>query len=276
MLIHRIPAPPLRPFVSVLWASTEMKARRAGCLDRERVLPTGAMHLVFRLSDHPLRVFDPGDAPGGRTVGHAVVGGARATFYIRDVSQPVRSIGAQLRPGAARLLFGASANEFAGRHTPLEALWGRFAEETRERLALAASPRQQLALFEHLLASRIGTGTRLHPCVAHALDRLAGDGQIHRIVEESGYSHRHWVGLFREGVGLAPKVYRRILRFRAAVDRLAADTTVSLADLAHAAGYSDQPHFNREFREFAGVSPGQYRALLPDLRSHVAIQANAA
>jgi len=39
------------------------------------------MHLVVRLSDHPLRLYEHLDDPVGHVVGHAVVGGARAAAY---------------------------------------------------------------------------------------------------------------------------------------------------------------------------------------------------
>jgi len=47
-------------------------------------------------------------------MGHAVVGGPRATLFIRDGRRPVRTVGARLLPGVARLLFGAPADELAG------------------------------------------------------------------------------------------------------------------------------------------------------------------
>jgi hypothetical protein len=123
MLATRVPRPSLRPFVKVLWATEQTRAPQFIASAREHVLPTGSMHLVFRLSDPPLRLFDGVEDTDGHTLGHAIVGGARSTFYVRDISTPSCSVGAQLHPGAAESLFGATAEELAERHTRLEDLW---------------------------------------------------------------------------------------------------------------------------------------------------------
>src|SRR5258708_22570716 len=107
MMVSRSPRPALRPFLKAVWA--DERAFRGGA-ERELVLPTGAMHVVFRL-DHPLHLFDGLEDRCGRTLDHAIVGGARAAFYVRDVSKPMRSVGAQLRPGAAEVLLGVPASE---------------------------------------------------------------------------------------------------------------------------------------------------------------------
>jgi transcriptional regulator GlxA family with amidase domain len=67
------------------------------------------------------------------------------------------------------------------------------------------------------------------------------------------------VALFRRAVGITPKHYYRIKRFTAALRHLASAKPENLADLAVAVGYSDQSHLSREFREFAGIPPTQYR-----------------
>lgn len=238
---------------------------------REHVLPTGSMHLVFRLDNAPLRLFNDLDDVCGYTVGHAVVGGARSTFYVRDVSMPSCSVGAQLHPGAAQLLFGASADEFSGRHARLEDIWGAAAGVARERLLEANSPERQLAVFEALLAARLPQVRGLHPAVAQAIEQMATTNNIHEVVKRSNYSHRHFIALFGQAVGLTPKVYCRLLRFQQALARMAAAGNVCWADLAMICGYSDQAHFNREFREFTGVAPETYRKVSPLFSHHVPI-----
>lgn len=269
----RPPRQGLRPFIKTLWASDVSGSARGGGAERELVLPTGEMHLVFRLSDQPLQVYDGAEDTSGHTLGHALVGGVRASFYVKDISRPVRSVGAQLHPGASHLLFGAPAGELAGRHIPLEELWGSpAAAEAREKLVEAGNPARQIDLLESLLAARLPRVHALHPAVAHALARFTTGTSVGEVVQEAGWSHRWFITLFRRAMGLSPKAYLRLLRFQGAVRRAAFDQRSSWADIALDAGYSDQPHFNREFRRFAGVTPGEYRALSPAQSHHVPIR----
>jgi AraC-like DNA-binding protein len=274
--IQRAASPLLRPFLRTLWISEEDRGSATAGEQREHVLPTGAVHVVFRLSGPALRLYDGPDDRAGRVIGRAIVGGARAGYYVRDVAEPVWSVGAELLPGAAPLLLGVPAGELAERHTRLEDLWGPAVREIEERLALAGSAERQLALFESVLASRLPRVRGIHPAVAEALAGFDARSSVESVVARSGYSHRRFVALFREAVGLSPKRYSRVLRFRAALARLAGRPTAAWADLALAAGYSDQPHFNRDFREFAGVTPGEYRSLAPLSAHHVPIRSKEA
>jgi transcriptional regulator GlxA family with amidase domain len=93
------------------------------------------------------------------------------------------------------------------------------------------------------------------------------------MVRASQYSHRAFIALFRQATGLSPKRYARLMRFQQLLEALRRAPAASLSELALAGGYSDQAHMQREFREFAGVTPLQYRALAPDAAHHVAIAA---
>src|SRR5262245_2144562 len=260
--LQRPPRPALRPFVRNVWLIDDRAAPRTPEPTLEHVLPRGGMHLVFRLSNERLRVFDPTHRRE-LTFGPVVVGGARSSFYLKDISAPTHSVGVELLPGACRLLFGASAAEFAERHVQLDDIWGGEAASALDQILAARDPERQMEVLESILAARLPEVRGLHPAIAQALERLTGTSSVREIVTASGYSHRGFVARFREAVGLTPKLYSRLLRFQKALQRFEADPNASWVDLAFDAGYSDQAHFIREFREFAGLSPGELRRMYP-------------
>ena len=80
------------------------------------------------------------------------------------------------------------------------------------------------------------------------------------LAEELGWSHRRLIARFREQVGLPPKIMGRILRFDRVTQLLLDVEGPRLAEVAYECGYYDQAHLNRDFRDFAGTTPGDYLA----------------
>lgn len=261
---QRAPHPALRPFVRLLWAGASSGAAPG----REHVLPTGCMHLVVRVHGPGLHLYDGADDLVGRAWGPAVVGGARCGHYLKQSGHPGWSIGAQLEPGAAGPLFGEAADALAQRHTRLDDLWGHEAALLVEQLAAAPSPGQALALFEACLLRRLPQVRGLHPGVAASLARLQAGASVADAVQASGFSHRHLIDRFRAATGLAPKQHARLLRLQRTLVALR-DPAADAAEVALDAGYSDQAHFSRDFRRFAGMTPREWRRAAPEHPHHV-------
>jgi len=76
-----------------------------------------------------------------------------------------------------------------------------------------------------------------------------------------GNADRQLRNHFVNDLGLAPKRYLRLQRFRLVLRSMSA-TPVSWADVALDHGYYDQSHLIRDFQEFLGHSPESFRALL--------------
>ncbi|MDP2312442.1 MAG: helix-turn-helix domain-containing protein [Pseudomonadota bacterium] len=269
-MLRRPPPAALAPYVRWLWYLDDAGAiglPGAARATRERALPTGAMDLVIRLSDTPIRLYAEVEAPVATSYGHAVLGGARSCYYVRDTTVPVRSVGVHFRPGGAAAVLGVPADLLAERHTALTDLWGPRVDAVRTRILEATDAGDAL----DRLAAALPRPTELHPAVAHALARFAAADvrTVDAVRRETGLSSRRFIELFRRYVGLTPKVYCRVRRFQAVVAR--AGRGLSWAEVALTAGYFDQAHLNRDFRAFAGVSPGAYRPLAPDRPNHVPI-----
>ena len=259
----------LRPFVQLFWASAAHAEPRRHPR-REAILPTGAAHIAVRLSDEPLRFFAGADDATGFTLKGAIVGGVRTRPYFKTLSAPAPTVGAQFWPGAASLLLATPAHHFAETHCALEDLWGAAAaEEARERIGAAPTLAARIDVFEDILAARLPRVRGLHPAIAHALPQLHAARDVGRIVDGTGYSHRHFDRLFAAAIGLRPKLYLRVARFARVLERLKREPGAAWADVAAGAGYADQPHFNREFLAFSGFSPSRYRALAAGSGRHV-------
>lgn len=218
--------------------------------------------MIFALHEAPVGLSHPTSTARPLVWSRGIVHGPQGSYYESGAKPPGAIVGVSFRPGAAGALLGAPITDFTDRHVTLDAMWGRRGEELREQLLAAGSPRAVFRVLERELTKRLHCPLQIHPAVAHAL-AYRGDpwspARVGRVQRASGYSPRHFVALFRAAVGLTPKHFYRVQRFATVLRRLADGNLQGLADLASSAGYSDQAHLSREFREFAGITPTQYR-----------------
>jgi AraC-like DNA-binding protein len=259
----RTPAPPLDRFIEVLWYCERPFAPHA----YERVLPSGAVEIVIALRHDRF----PPDGCHPHSLPPALVSGVYDESIVIDSSTLEGIAGVAFRPGGARPFLKVPVDEAESRQIPLECLWGSAALRVRERLLEARSPAARLTVLEQALLE-VNPAPEDNPAVAFALrDFVAAPGErsIAEVVSKVGYSSRQFIEMFRDEVGLTPKLFCRVRRFWEAVERLRAGLDPSWAALAADCGYYDQAHFNRDFRAFAGMTPGDYVATPGDWAGHV-------
>ncbi|WP_437688312.1 helix-turn-helix domain-containing protein [Sorangium sp. So ce176] len=91
-----------------------------------------------------------------------------------------------------------------------------------------------------------------------ALHASHGGARVGALAGRLGVSVRQLERQFKRSAGMSPKALARLIRFSRATERLELDPDARLTALAFELGYADQAHFTREFRAFAGMSPGMY------------------
>ena len=87
---------------------------------------------------------------------------------------------------------------------------------------------------------------------------------LQQIASTAGVHPVHLAATFRRIVGVPVAAYIRQLRLDYACRELT-DSSTPLTDIAYAAGFADQSHFCRLFRQALGMTPSAYRAAV---RSH--------
>jgi AraC-like DNA-binding protein len=249
------PSSGLAGLVDFLWAADDYVARAP----RERVLPTGSQALIVFTGDAPLYTYADAAAPPTVSQARAVVCGARQAPLIIGTSFGP-TVGVHFKPGGARSLFDVPAEALTGQVVSLEMLWGRAADSLYEQLRATASQDERVRLLERALIERLrrGAGFELEPVLRVALEAFEQPdlSSVNEVNRRTGLSPKRLVALFDEKVGLSPKTYWRVRRFRAALRDL--ELGQRGAALAHRHGYCDQAHFLRDFRAFSGACPRQY------------------
>ena len=162
--------------------------------------------------------------------------------------------------GAAKLLRGPQSL-FANRTGSFADVFGRAALHLRQRLLEIGDASARLALAEAWLLETCVSGRDIHPLVHWATQRLADCGggvRTAALARDAGCSRKHLAGLFREQVGIAPKTLARVFRFQEVLAQLQSSRTADWSELAYRCGYYDQSHLIHDFRQFAGLSPGEF------------------
>lgn len=96
------------------------------------------------------------------------------------------------------------------------------------------------------------------------IDRITkayGNIQIKALMEGTGYSARTLQRTFKNDTGLTPKAFSRAIRCQSAVYNISHNNALPLSDLAFDLGFSDQAHFQREFKKLVSVTPMAYQTL---------------
>ncbi|QBR04372.1 helix-turn-helix domain-containing protein [Paraburkholderia pallida] len=126
------------------------------------------------------------------------------------------------------------------------------------------------ALLLHLLsyynARELGSLESRDPrqlAIEAAIDDIAGSLATHTdnqtLANNADMSVSQFTRNFQKATGLTPHQYRLRLRIEVAKEKLKGGME-SFAAIADELGFADQAHFTRAFRQFAGVTPGEFSA----------------
>lgn len=244
------PGRALAPYVDCFWVRSG--SIPAGASRRNRILPDGRIDIIFVLGDDPR---GGGLAPG---VGCYAVGAMRRAVVL-ELAGEVYFLGVRFAPGAAGAFLGLPASEITDRTVALDEPWGRLALELEDRVR-EAPPGRRIPVIAAQLEARLRD---LEPpglalAASKLIDYRGGGLKVSELCRALGVGERRLRRVFADAVGLSPKEACRVARFSRAAELLRSRDGAESGRVVHDAGYYDQPHFIREFRQLSGLTPGAY------------------
>lgn len=157
-------------------------------------------------------------------------------------------------------LFGVPMTELTDAAIEAADLLGCAAARDLHDALAAARPDARAALADAVLLDHIARRDALpdvalvQACVTH-LQRSQGRANL---AIPSGISDRHFRRQFALQVGMSPKRYARVVRLGAAIAAKARTPERRWTEIAHAFGWFDQAHLDKDFRALAGTSPSAF------------------
>jgi AraC-like DNA-binding protein len=233
---------------------------------RRHEFPTPQVVLIFEFGP-PLRLVDPADPsrsdrfPGGFTAGMTEL----PAITEHDGFQAGMEV--KLTPIGARLFFDFPMTELANRIVSLPDVLRPSERDVSARLHDAADWDARFDELDQLVAGRIAGArarTRMTDWALSRIEESGGQIDIGTLARELGYSQKHLISLFRDHVGLPPKLVARLVRFDRVMRHVRSGAAGSWAEIAAACGYYDQAHLNREVRRFTGTTPTAAREMLAE------------
>ena len=180
------------------------------------------------------------------------------------------AVGVACAPAAGYLLTGAPMADYTDRAVDVDEVLGEAGHvlTDRVRTVMAGDPlspdahAEAVAAFTDVLRPHLpvdAEGELVNRLVEFVESR--GDvTRVSQVCEEFGLSERALQRLVHRRIGLTPKWLIQRRRLQEAAERLRTSDT-SLADVAAALGYADQPHFSRDFSSVTGMTPREFATL---------------
>jgi AraC-like DNA-binding protein len=170
---------------------------------------------------------------------------------------PLEMFTVEFAPTALHALFGIPMVELTDSALGPENLWGvAAARQLYDRLGAEATFAGRVAVIEEDLLKRVSSRNS-DPIAAAAtrLWRAGGTVRIDDLARASHLSARQFHRQFTHRVGVPPKTYARMVRLNVAIATKVAQPDVSWTYVAQCAGYFDEAHLDKDFRDLADTSP---------------------
>lgn len=155
------------------------------------------------------------------------------------------------------------ANEFFNQSISLDNLFDKNKVlQTEEKLGNAKTDLQRIRIIEQFILSewKERRDDRLIVEAVKLICQSKGTIRIKELNEKLFISQSPLEKRFRKIVGTSPKKFASIIRFNTVLNKLGNEK--SLSDIAYENNFFDQAHFIKDFKQFTGDTPEQFKRFL--------------
>ena len=189
--------------------------------------------------------------------------GPQTSYSIYDTSRCSKALGIVFTPGGAARFLGPQIGELTNLIVPARDALGPTFRILHDRLLEEPDPVRRFSIVEAFLRRRIDPELRYSAEIDYAISAIrrgetANVSLVDYAEKRIGFSHKHFVELFRRYVGLTPKRYQQIAHFNGVLECCRQRPGATWRQLSGIFGYADPSHLVKDFHRLAGMAPGDY------------------
>lgn len=221
----------------------------------QRCLPTGMAKIIIHISSRP----------GGcvvnqeqRILPDAYLVGISKESVPWTMPGDSQVFGVKLKPEGLIQLYRRPMGDFVNDYVELETFLGKQVKPVVSQIQDASDARARIAIMENFLLQQLSKFQPEQNYFSEAIKRIyhsEGSMSIESLSKTLFVCERQLQRAFKVNLGISPKAYLRVIRFKNIYKQLQGNENLNWAELAHRYAYSDQAHFIREFKTFTGATP---------------------
>lgn len=177
------------------------------------------------------------------------------------------TIGVEFTPKGAYLFFHFPLNEIQNKIYSLDDVLGKTGKHLIDEVNNAGSIQEKIAALQGFLIRQLSL-QKEDLIFEYCVDRIIstkGKMTVKELEKKTGYSSR-WLNMkFNERLGVSPKNFASVIRFKQYYEALVNGKEKAFFKNDFYELYYDQSHFIKDFKRFTGLSPTKLERLTNEL-----------
>jgi len=222
----------------------------------EKIIPDGYPEIILHYGD-PYRIKI---GLHWEDQAHALLAGQITDHFYLESTGASGMVGIKLKPSAVTRLYGVSMDTLTNTVVYIKDFIPEYDYNRLNEIRLMGNHDTMIEALNELFLDTVVESSEQSEIIEKALELIIiskgmiSIGEIQSILD---VGERKLERLFQRYVGLSAKLYARIIRF-STIFQLKRDGRDTWADLVYEAGFYDQSHFIKNFKEFTGEDPSSY------------------
>ena len=250
-IIH--PSDLLKPFVKQYWFLVIDNA----ALSSQRFIPSGYVMLAFHRGNRIYSTLHQELQPCSSLCGQFAL--YTDSIYFGNLNL----IMIVFQSVAVRAIFGIPMNDFRDENVDIELLRDTSLLDLQKQLMDTEDNSQCVYFIEQYLLRKLSNLSSDKLDRMNAVIQSINDGEqdIAKLSQIACLGYKQFKRVFAEYIGLNPKEFLQIARFRKTLHSLHSVSQIHLSQLACDWGYCDKSHLIKDFRTFTGYTPKEYLSI---------------